>query len=138
MKKPFLCAFWLDFFVIMAVPLVLIFSARFNRYDVFDRIAGWAMLWLVAAFVFIAFAVILGAKVKTYPTTITQQAKNSRAVISVVFLSFLGVVLSFLKAVFSPEYFWDTLIIYWIVFVAFLSRMMKDFIALLQYDASRR
>jgi len=137
MKKSFLYAFWLDFFIIMLIPFVFVFSARFNRYDVFDRIAGWAMLWLAAAFVFIAFSAMIGAKVKKFPATTAQQKKNSMAVIFIAALSFFGIVLSFLRTVLSVEYFWDALMIYWVIFTAFLSRMMRDFITLCQYDVPR-
>ena len=120
----------------MLIPFVFVLSARFDHYEVFDAITQWSEAWLLCAFIFAILSLRLGFQIKEKPTTIKDQRTNSKAIILITGLLLFGVVLTFLKEVFSFNNFWDLVIVYWIVFMILLFRIIKELIA--HYESAAR
>ena len=132
MRKLLIWLYWLDFFVMMLVPLVLVVSARLRFYPLLDNVSYLALLWLITATIFLGFAAFLVSKLqKTVGNIIsdTQLKSNLRQILLIVTLSLPAAAFVFIKRKIPLDSLWDILIVYWAVFTLSIFRIMQQFIS---------
>ena len=132
MRKLLIWLYWLDFFVMMLVPLVLVVCARFHFYPLLDNVSCLALPWLITATIFLGFAAFLVSKLqKTVDKILSdaQRKNNLHQIIFIITLSLPAAAFVLIKRKIPIDSLWDILIIYWVVFTISIFRIMQRFIS---------